>query len=158
MIQTNSLISPAIASNLISQVYQHPLLNNGFHQALISPPQQVISSFSPEKTIITQFPNFTYPKWLLEPSIYKYPSFLPRVHITKEGKIPCEAIAWSRYRPVKVLHDGKVIGLTSETTNLPISNDIAFTREAGTLLVNRDVIARSSLDGFYYKGKVLSQV
>lgn len=109
---------------------------------------------------LNQLLNFTYnyPRWVLEPSIYKYPSFLPRVHITTEGKIPCKAIAWSRYRPVKVLQDGQVVGLTMQDANLPIPNDIAYAPDAGSLLLDKSVLARSALDGYYYKGKVMSQV
>lgn len=37
-------------------------------------------------------------------------------------------------------------------------NDIAFSAEAGLMLVGRRVLARSKLDGYYYKGKVINQV
>ncbi len=59
---------------------------------------------------------------------------------------------------MKVLYDGQVVGLSLQDSNIPLPNDIAYTPDAGSLLINRTVVARSSLDGFYYKGKVMSQV
>jgi hypothetical protein len=59
---------------------------------------------------------------------------------------------------VKVLYDGQVVGLSLQDSNIPLPNDIAYTPDAGSLLINRTVVARSSLDGFYYKGKVMNQV
>ena len=135
----------------------------------VSPMQSVISTMPQMNASIVAthipsgcaaFLNYdnAYPKRLVEPSIYKYPSCLPRVHVTNEGRIPSKAIAWSRYRPVKVLYDGHVVGLTAQDSNLPIENDIAYTPDAGSLLINRAVVARSALDGYYYKGKIINQV
>ena len=39
-----------------------------------------------------------------------------------------------------------------------LDKDIAYTPDIEQLLKNKIVIARSTLDGYYYKGKVLSQV
>lgn len=108
----------------------------------------------------TFYNTFIHPKCLTEPFVYNYPTFVtyPRILTTHEGKIPSKAIAWSRFRPVKILYDGTVCGLTIQNTNLPISKDIAYTPDAGGLLINKTVLARSSLDGYYYKGKVQSQI
>lgn len=115
------------------------------------------------RTILPHAPlvnTFMHPNWLTEPSVYTYPSFVsyPRINVTQDGKIPSRAIAWSRFRPVKVLYDGTVCGLTAQSINLPVSKDIAYTPDAGSLLINKYVLARSNLDGYYYKGKVQSQV
>ena len=59
---------------------------------------------------------------------------------------------------MKVLYDGQVVGLSLQDSNIPLPNDIAYTPDAGSLLINRTVVARSALDGFYYKGKIMSQV
>jgi hypothetical protein len=114
------------------------------------------SSYNPPTLINT----FAHPKWLNEPNVYSYPSFVmhPRVLVTNEGKLPSKSIAWSRFRPVKVLYDGNVVGLTYQESGLPVAKDIAYTPDAGSLLVNRIVLARSNKDGYFYKGKVISQV
>ena len=119
---------------------------------------QITSKYQAE-SILPSF-KYTYPKWLVEPSNYSYPSILsyPRVIMTQEGKLPSNSVAWSRYRPLKVSHDGTVVGLTYQDSNLPFSNDIAYTPDAGNLLLQKSVIARSSFDGFYYLGKVINQV
>ncbi len=137
--------SPVVATTNI--IANSPPINfcNNLHPSYIDP--------SPLIKI-----NYNYPKCIVDPQVYKYPACLPRVQITDKGKIPSRAIAWSRFRPVKVLYDGHVVGLTAEDLNLPLPNDIAYTPEAGTLLINRTVVARSVLDGYYYKGKVISQV
>ena len=119
------------------------------NSALITTPNQLLTL------------AYQYPRWVAEPSVYKYPACLPRVHMTAGGgQVPCRAVAWSRFRPVRVLHDGRVLGLTpqDEGSPPPPANDIAYAPDAGALLVGRDVVARSALDGYYYKGKVLSQV
>lgn len=165
-----AIVNSVVAQNLIQPLVQSSIVQPSPMAQMIAPCASVpcgqVWPFSQPQTIISTFPNtggffnpsYTYPKWIMEPSIYKYPTCLPRVHVTTEGKIPCRAIAWSRYRPVKVLYDGKVHGLTLEGTNLPIPNDIAYAPDAGSLLLNKTVVARSTLDGYYYKGKVLSQV
>jgi hypothetical protein len=106
------------------------------------------------------FGTYTHPAHLAEPSKYSFPSLgsFPRVLLTNEGKIPATSVAWSRFRPVRVLYDGTVVGLTNQDSNSPIQKDIAYTPDIGNLLVNRVVAARSMKDGHYYKGKVISQV
>jgi hypothetical protein len=139
-------------------ITQPPTLH---HQAILDPllnHQLIQPAFSTSPPFATPaFFQYNYPNWILEPAVYKFPACLPRVHVTASGKIPSRAIAWSRFRPVKVLQDGKVVGLTLNT-GLPIPNDIAYTPDAGSLLLNKTVMARSALDGHYYKGKVISQV
>jgi hypothetical protein len=76
------------------------------------------------------------------------------------AKLPLQCcMAWSTTRPVRVSMDGSVVGLldgsSSSTTKF---NDIAYTPDAGSLLVNRNVLARSKIDGYFYKGKVINQV
>jgi len=140
--------------NILTQPHSFvdPLFNN---------PHFIQPAFNANPPIITPaFFQYNYPNFIMEPSIYKFPTCLPRVYVTSSGKIPSRAIAWSRFRPIKVLHDGKVVGLTLNNPNnaIPIPNDIAYTPEAGLLLLNKSVLARSALDGYYYKGKVMSQV
>lgn len=168
----NSIAQPVLANphSIVSSVPHPPILTQTVVPQIVPESQSLITVTTPPNSqpvftthhnIITSpgvFNTYTYPRWVLEPSIYKYPSFLPRVNITSEGKIPCRAIAWSRYRPVKVLFDGRVVGLTLQDSELPIPNDIAYSADAGSLLLNKTVIARSILDGYYYKGKVMSQL
>ena len=107
------------------------------------------------------FGNYSHPSRLVEPAKYSFPNLVsfPRVLLTNEGKIPATSIAWSRFRPVRVLYDGTVVGLTNnQDSHLPMQKDIAYTPDIGNLLVNRTVAARSIKDGHYYKGKVISQV
>lgn len=103
--------------------------------------------------------SFAYPNWLNKPGDYTYPSFVsfPKVVLTQDGRIPNKAMAWSRFRPVKVLYDGTVSGLTVQN-NYQINTDIAYTPDVGNLLANKRVLARSNLDGYYYKGKIQNQV
>lgn len=103
--------------------------------------------------------SFAYPNWLNKPDDYTYPSYVsfPKVILTQDGRIPNKSVAWSRFRPVKVLYDGTVCGLTVQN-NFPINKDIAYTPDAGSLLSNKPVLARSNLDGYYYKGKIQNQV
>jgi hypothetical protein len=111
--------------------------------------------------VLSQPSSFAHPNWLQEPASYTYPKFVtyPRVLVTNEGTLPSKSIAWSRFRPVRVSSDGTVIGLSSSTADsLSVSNDIAYTPDAGSLLVNKYVLARSQMDGYYYKGKVINQV
>ena len=106
-------------------------------------------------------PSFLYPSRLLEPTTYAYPALgsHPRIILTGEGKLPSHSVAWSRFRPVRFFHDGTVCGLTANPSmSMPLEKDIAYTADIGGLLQNRSVIARSTLDGYYYKGKVMSQV
>jgi hypothetical protein len=107
--------------------------------------------------------NYVHPKWLIEPNVYSFPSLItfPRVNVISDrennNKISTNSIAWSRFRPIRILNNGSVIGLTHDPNTL-FGNDIAYTPDAGSLLLNKTVIARSSLDGYYYKGKILNQV
>ena len=104
--------------------------------------------------------NFQHPKWLSEPANYTYPTYVmhPRVFTTQEGKLPSKSIAWSRFRPLKVQYDGTVCGLMLRDSYLPVADDIVHTPDAGSLLLNKTVLARSNTDGYYYKGKVINQV
>lgn len=114
-------------------------------------------------TIPTLINNFVHPKWLVEPNIYSFPSLItfPRVNVIsdyeKNNKISTNSIAWSRFRPIRILNNGSIIGLTHDPNTL-FGNDIAYTPDAGSLLLNKTVIARSAIDGYYYKGKILNQV
>lgn len=103
--------------------------------------------------------TFIYPRYLNELNVYNYPNFVmnPRVVVTKEGQLPHKAIAWSRFRPIQITSNGTVIGLTSEGGRL-LQDDIAYSVDAGSLLLNKTVLARSNQDGCFYKGKVISQV
>ena len=67
------------------------------------------------------------------------------------------SMAWSRSRALRLFHDGTVCGLNAAQISRQ-EKDIAYTPDIESLLKNRDVLARSSLDGYYYKGKVLEQV
>lgn len=58
---------------------------------------------------------------------------------------------------VNVVHNRVVETTTSNSQQRP-THDIAFSPEAGLMLVNRRVLARSKLDGYFYKGKVVNQV
>jgi hypothetical protein len=105
--------------------------------------------------------TLTYPKMVsAEPSTLVYPSLVacPRILVTTDGRIPLKSIAWSRYRPVKVLHNGNVIGLTAVESSLPAFKDIAYSPDAGSLLISKTVLARSDIDGYYYRGKIISQI
>ena len=84
----------------------------------------------------------------------------PRTLLTTDGKVPMCSMAWSRFRPIRMFHDGTVCGLnlTSATAMNKLDMDITYTPDIAQLLVNKTVLARSTLDGYYYKGKVISQV
>jgi hypothetical protein len=83
----------------------------------------------------------------------------PRVLLTNDGRIPMCSVAWSRFRPIRLFYDGTVCGLNANSsTHMALDKDIAYTADIEQLLKNKIVIARSTLDGFYYKGKVLNQV
>lgn len=148
---TNHLLTNTVStSSIASQYIQRPIFTTttGGASLISSAPSAIMN-------------RYVHPKWLNEPASYAYPKYVsyPRVLLTGEGRLPSKSIAWSRFRPVRVSNDGTVLAVTDSVMNSTSpANDIAYTPDAGTLLVNRNVLARSQLDGNYYKGKVINQV
>jgi hypothetical protein len=146
--------SHLLYQNLNSSLTAVPALPS---QSVLNTTTNLVSNLNP----ISLVNSFVYPKYLKEPTVYNYPSFVmhPRVLVTQNGRIPSKSIAWSRFRPVQILKDGTVVGLALQNSQgLPIDKDIAYTPDAGSLLINKNVLVRSALDGYFYKGKVLSQI
>jgi hypothetical protein len=149
----NGMESKLQLSNLtISTTLTAPKSTLSFNQCISNGQQQCVL-----------MNNYDYPRYLTQPAIYSYPTLpiYPRVQISETlsnsccSKVPSQSIVWSRYRPIKIKHDGIVCSLNED---FKLKNDIAYTPDAGNLLLLKSVIARSSKDGYYYKGKVVNQV
>jgi hypothetical protein len=125
---------------------QHQHRHNHLHHLDI---QLATNNLFSQPSRVSELGNFVYPTLHSQ----------PRVLLTNDGRIPMCSMAWSRFRPIRLFHDGTVCGITTNSsTHMGLDKDIAYTPDIEQLLKNKIVIARSTLDGYYYKGKVLSQV